>query len=209
MFVEMHVTVPLSTRLLIAAGNALKSPLSWIALAALLPMTIALIRLGRREGRIALRIDQLSLATPVFGSVLRKAVVSRFSRTLGTLLRSGVPLLEALDAANDVIENAVYSRLTGDLSAALREGSSIAVALERSSLFEGLFLQLVRVGEETGTLDAMLLRIADYYDLDVETAVATLSSVVEPILIIGLGALVGLIVGSILIPLYSTIGSIK
>ena len=209
MFAEMQVTLPWSTRLLIAAGNALKNPLTWIALAALPPMTIALIRIGRRERRIALWIDQLSFATPVFGIVLRKAVVSRFSRTLGTLLRSGVPLLEALNAANDVIENAVYSRLTGDLSAALREGSSIAVALERSSLFEGLFLQLVRVGEETGTLDAMLLRIADYYDLDVETAVATLSTVVEPILIIGLGALVGLIVASILIPLYSMIGSIK
>ncbi|MGA7569212.1 MAG: type II secretion system F family protein, partial [Candidatus Aquilonibacter sp.] len=73
----------------------------------------------------------------------------------------------------------------------------------------GLFLQLVRVGEETGTLDAMLLRIADYYELDVETTVATLGSVIEPILIIGLGALVGLIVASILIPLYSMIGSIK
>ena len=209
MFAEMHVTLPWSTRMLIAAGNALKNPLIWIAIAALPPATLALIRIGRREKRIAFRIDRFSLATPVFGSVLRKAVVARFSRTLGTLLRSGVPLLEALEAANDVAENAVYSRLARDLSVALREGSSIAAALERSSLFEGLFLQLLRVGEETGTLDVMLLRIADYYDLDVETAVATLGSVFEPILIIGLGALVGLIVASILIPLYSMIGSIK
>jgi type IV pilus assembly protein PilC len=107
------------------------------------------------------------------------------------------------------VENVVYSSFTRELGTALREGTPIAEALQRSGLFDGLFLQLVRVGEETGTLDAMLLRIADYYELDVETAVAALGSVVEPVLIIGLGALVGVIVASILIPLYSMIGSIK
>jgi type IV pilus assembly protein PilC len=209
MFAEMRVTLPWSTRVLIAAGNALKNPLVWGAVAAIPPLILGTIRAGRRSQRIAIRIDQFVLALPVFGAVLRKAVITRFSRTLGTLLLSGVPLLEAIGAANDVIDNAVYSRLTRDLSAALREGTSIAVALEQSSLFEGLFLQLVRVGEETGTLDAMLLRIADYYELDVETAVAALGSVIEPILMIALGALVGVIVASILIPLYSMIGSIK
>jgi len=209
MFAEMRVTLPWSTRVLIAAGNALKNPLVWGAVAASPPLILGTIRAGRRSQRIAIRIDQFVLALPVFGAVLRKAVITRFSRTLGTLLLSGVPLLEAIGAANDVIDNAVYSRLTRDLSAALREGTSIAVALEQSSLFEGLFLQLVRVGEETGTLDAMLLRIADYYELDVETAVAALGSVIEPILMIALGALVGVIVASILIPLYSMIGSIK
>ena len=209
MFAEMRVTLPWSTRVLIAAGNALKNPLVWGAVAAIPPLILGTIRAGRRSQRIAIRIDQFVLALPVFGAVLRKAVITRFSRTLGTLLLSGVPLLEAIGAANDVIDNAVYSRLTRDLSAALREGTSIAVALEQSSLFEGLFLQLVRVDEETGTLDAMLLRIADYYELDVETAVAALGSVIEPILMIALGALVGVIVASILIPLYSMIGSIK
>ncbi len=209
MFAEMRVTLPWSTRVLIAAGNALKNPLVWGAVAAIPPLILGTIRAGRRSQRIAIRIDQFVFALPVLGAVLRKAVITRFSRTLGTLLHSGVPLLEAIGAANDVIDNAVYSRLTRDLSAALREGTSIAVALEQSSLFEGLFLQLVRVGEETGTLDAMLLRIADYYELDVETAVAALGSVIEPILMIAIGALVGVIVASILIPLYSMIGSIK
>jgi type IV pilus assembly protein PilC len=125
------------------------------------------------------------------------------------LLHSGVPLLAALDAAQEVVENAVYSAFARDLVQALREGTPIAGALERSALFEGLVLQLVGVGEETGTLDAMLVRIAEYYELDVETAVSTLGSVVEPVLIIGLGALIGVIVASILVPLYSMIGSIK
>jgi type IV pilus assembly protein PilC len=208
-FVEMHITLPWSTRALIVAGNALKNPAVWIALGAMPFATSGLYRAVRRVESTAVRIDQLALAAPMIGVILRKSVIARFARTLGTLLRSGVPLLSALDAAQDVVENAVYTRFARDLVAALREGTPIAEALERSALFEGLVLQLVRVGEETGTLDAMLLRIAEYYELDVETAVTTLGSVVEPVLIIGLGALIAFIVASILVPLYSMIGSIK
>ncbi len=209
MFAEMHVTLPWTTRALIATGNTLQEPLVWLTLA-LIPIVIAgALRFGRRADRIAQRIDGFALVAPIFGAILRKAVIARFSRTLGALLCSGVPLLGALDAARDVVENAVYARFTEDLGTSLREGSSITAALERSTLFDGLFQQLVRVGEETGTLDSMLLRLAEYYELDVETAIAALGSVLEPVLIIGLGALVGLIVASILIPLYSMIGSIK
>ncbi len=208
-FAEMHVTLPWSTRALIIAGNGLKNPVVWLAMAATPLMIIGLVRAARRLEPVAERLDRLALAMPVFGGILGKAAVARFARTLGTLLRSGVPLLGALEAAQDVAGNGVYSRFTRELAGALREGTSMAAALERSSLFDGLFLQLVRVGEETGALDGMLMRIADYYELDIETAIAALGSVVEPILIIGLGAVVGFIVASILIPLYSMIGSIK
>jgi type IV pilus assembly protein PilC len=209
MFAEMRVALPWSTRALILAGNTLRSPLAWLALGAVPLAVAAVVQAARRAEPVAIRIDRCVLATPVLGGILRKSVIARFSRTLGTMLRSGVPLLDALDAGHDVVENVVYSTFTRELGTALREGTPVAVALERSGLFDGLFLQLVRVGEETGTLDAMLLRIADYYELDVETAVAALGSIVEPFLIIGLGALVGVIVASILIPLYSMIGSIK
>jgi type IV pilus assembly protein PilC len=209
MFGEMHVTLPWTTRALIAAGNALREPLVWVVLVLIPIAIVALVRTGRRVERVALQIDGASLALPIFGGILRKSLIARFSRTLGTLLRSGVPLLGALDAAHDVVENAVYARFTQHLGISLREGTPVAAALERSTLFDGLFKQLVRVGEETGTLDAMLLRIAEYYELDVETAIAALGSVLEPVLIIGLGALVGLIVASILVPLYSMIGSIR
>jgi type IV pilus assembly protein PilC len=209
MFAEMHVPLPWSTRALIVAGNALKNPAVWLALAAVPVAAAGLYRAVRRAAPIAVRIDQVLLAAPVIGALLRKSVIARLSRTLGTLLHSGVPLLAALDAAQEVVENAVYSAFARDLVQALREGTPIAGALERSALFEGLVLQLVGVGEETGTLDAMLVRIAEYYELDVETAVSTLGSVVEPVLIIGLGALIGVIVASILVPLYSMIGSIK
>ncbi len=209
MFVEMHVTLPWTTRALIATGNALREPPVWLAIGLLPVATFGVIRMCRRVERIALRLDAFSLSLPAFGRILRKSVIARFSRTLGTLLRSGVPLLTALDAAHDVVENAVYGRFTHELGVSLREGTPIAAALERNVLFDALFAQLVRVGEETGTLDAMLLRVAEYYELDVETAIAALGSVVEPVLIMGLGAIVGLIVASILVPLYSMIGSIK
>ncbi|HEX8806544.1 MAG TPA: type II secretion system F family protein, partial [Candidatus Aquilonibacter sp.] len=209
MFAEMHVTLPWTTRALIACGNALREPLVWLAIALAPPATVGMIRMGRRTERVALQLDSFSLVLPAFGGILRKSVIARFSRTLGTLLRSGVPLLAALDSAHDVVENAVYAHFTRELGVSLREGVPIAAAVERTALFDGLFAQLVRVGEETGTLDAMLLRIAEYYELDVETATAALGSIVEPVLIIGLGAIVGIIVASILIPLYSMIGSIR
>lgn len=209
MFAEMHVTLPWTTRALIATGDALREPATWFVLAIVPLIALGLIRAARRSERVSQRIDRTVLAVPIFGAILRKSVIARFSRTLGSLLRSGVPLLGALDATHDVMGNAVYARFTLDLATSLREGTPVAAALERGSLFDALFTQLVRVGEETGTLDAMLLRVAEYYELDVETAIAALGGVLEPVLIIGLGALVGLIVASILVPLYSMIGSIK
>jgi type IV pilus assembly protein PilC len=209
MFSEMHVPLPWTTRALIATGSALREPIVWLA-AALIPVAIAvLVRAGRRVERVAVGIDGVALALPIFGGILRKSLIARFCRTLGALLRSGVPLLVALDAAHDVVENALYAKLIQGLGTTLREGTPLTATLERSTLFDSLFKQLVRVGEETGTLDAMLLRIAEYYELDVETAIAALGSVLEPVLIMGLGALVGFIVASILVPLYSMIGSIR
>jgi len=209
MFAEMHVALPWTTRALILAGSGLRDPAVLVVLAAVPLFAVAFVRYGRRVEPLAVRIDGVILAAPVFGAIVRNSLIARFARTLGALLRSGVPMLGALDAARDVLDNAVYMRFAADLGRALREGTPIARAMECSGLFEGIVLQLVRVGEETGTLDAMLLRIADYYELDVETAVAALGSVVEPLLIVGLGAIVGVIVASILIPLYSMIGSIK
>jgi len=208
-FAQMHITMPWSTRALIVVGDGLKAPTVWLALVVIALTIIGLVRAARCVEPVAERLDRLALGMPVVGGILGKSAVARFARTLGTLLRVGVPLLGALEATQDVVGSGVYSRFTRELAGALREGVPMTAALERSSLFDGLFLQLVRVGEETGALDGMLLRIADYYEVDVETAIAALGSIVEPILIIGLGALVGVIVASILIPLYSMIGSIK
>lgn len=208
LFAQMHVNLPWTTRALIAVGTALRNPPAWMLGAFVSFAGATILRAARRVDRVAVRMDALALRVPLAGTILRKAAAARFARTLGALLRSGVPLLSALDAARDVAGNAVYAAAFGALGTALREGVPVADALERTALFDGLFLQLTRVGEETGTLDATLIRIAEYYDVEVETALATLGSVVEPLLIVVLGAIVGFIVASILIPLYATIGRI-
>jgi type IV pilus assembly protein PilC len=209
MFAQMHVPLPLVTRIVLTTGNALRRPVTWIAIAAA-PAAMLLLRYSiRRSALVEEWCHRLVIALPVAGDILQKGIVARLARTLGTLLRSGVPLLEAIETAGSVVENASYARYVTDISSALREGSSIAEALEPTPLRDGIFLALVRVGEETGTLDAMLLRIAEYYELDTETAVSALGSVLEPVLILALGSVVGLIVASIMIPLYSMIGSIK
>ncbi len=208
-FAEMHVALPPITRGVIAVGNVLRNPEAWPFLALIPGIWIATSFLARRVPAIQDRLDRLAFKIPVLGKVITRSIAARFSRTLGTLLRCGVPLLDAIDAARDVMENARYQHRLNDISEALRGGTSFADALERTSLYEGLFVQLVRVGEETGTLDSMLLRLADYYDLDIETSMSTLGSAIEPVLILVLGSVVGLIVASILIPLYSMIGSVK
>jgi type IV pilus assembly protein PilC len=208
MFAQMHVALPLSTRILLALGTALRSGETWVAIIALPPALAIGLRAAGRASRTRVTIDGLKLRLPVVGTIIRKAAIARFSRTLGTLLRSGVALMTALEAALDVVDNAVYRTAIETFGQALREGDPITAPLESCKLFDPLFIQLIAVGEETGALDAMLLRLAGYYEFDVETALATLGSVLEPMLIITLGAIVGTIVASILIPLYSIIGSI-
>ena len=209
MFSQMHVTLPLSTRVLIAAGMALQSPVVWLAALLTITGVVAGLRLGRRSAAGAHRLNSAMLAVPVIGPLLRKVIVARLARTLATLLRAGVEMIGALKAIEGVVDSAVYEDCIRTVSAALSMGHPIAKPLEESGLFDGLFLQLVRVGEETGSLDAMLLRVATYYELDIEMSIATLGSVIEPLLIVVLGSIVGTIVASILIPLYSIIGSIK
>ncbi len=209
MFSQMNVTLPISTRVLVAIGEALKSPIVAAVVLCAAPTLWVGLRRARRVPSLAQRVDRGMLSLPLFGRVVRKAIVARFSRTLGTLLRCGVPIVSALAATAEVVDNAVYRRCIETLVPGLRAGDPLTLPLQASRLFDPLFVQLIRVGEETGSLDAMLLRVAEYYEIDVETAMTTLGTVIEPILIIVLGAIVGTIVASILIPLYSIIGSIK
>ncbi len=209
MFTEMHVDLPVSTRILIAIGKALGTPLAWIALV-LVPCAFAVaVALIRRSPRLSLKCDELKLLLPAAGTILRNVAIARFTRTFGTLLESGVPIIGALHACEDVMDNCVYRCGVAKLSEALSNGDPLTTPMGASKLFDSLALQLVRVGEESGTLPTMLLRIASYCELDVETAIAQLGSIIEPVSMLFLGAVVGTIVASILIPLYSLIGSIK
>jgi general secretion pathway protein F len=147
--------------------------------------------------------DRWRLRAWVFGPLLLKREVARFARTLGTLLKSGVPLLQALEVVQDVVANAMVSRALKEVRVGVREGQGIAGPLGRSGVFPPLALQMVSVGEETGRLDEMLMRVAEYYERDTFTQVKRLTSLLEPALILVMGLAVGFVVISMLSAVFS------
>ncbi|MBV8490774.1 MAG: type II secretion system F family protein [Candidatus Eremiobacteraeota bacterium] len=210
MFAQMHTPLPLSTRMLIRASGLLSDPRLWVLLTASLAASTFVLRWAwRSETRFAFTMDSLRLHAPIVGSLSRNATVARFARTLGSLLGAGVDVLAALEAAAGVVSGCVYRRGLRDLVTSLQQGAPLGERLEATGLFDGIFLALARAGEESGTLDAMLLRLAEYYELEIETALSSLTSVLEPALMCILGAVIGAIVASIVLPLYSLIGEIR
>jgi type IV pilus assembly protein PilC len=210
MFEQMHVDLPPATRALIAAGALCRMPVAWLAAAgAVLSLGAAVRYLRRSERAPSVWFARAVLAIPVAGSIVSKSEVARFSRTLGTLLRGGVDVISALESARDVMGNLLYKRASTGVAGALHRGDSLYEALAGAALFDATFLQLVRAGEESGSLDSMLLRLAGYNEIDVETSLATLGSILEPALICILGGVIGTIVASVIVPLYSMIGSIR
>ncbi len=159
-----------------------------------------------RGGRLA--IDRVKLRMPIFGPLIEKTAIARMTRTLGTLLQSGVPILQALTIVRDTSGNEVVARGIQMVHDSVKEGENIAPPMEASNIFPPMVIGMVEVGEETGKLPDMLMRIADTYDDEVDNTVAALSSVIEPLLIVGLAVIVGTIVISLFLPMLSIIGQI-
>ncbi|MGH7549600.1 MAG: type II secretion system F family protein [Gemmatimonadota bacterium] len=206
-FVAAGVPLPLPTRIVIAASNLLLA--WWWAVAAGIGLAIWLVRAWYRtpDGRLA--IDRWLLRVPVLGPVLRKAAIARFSRTLGSLVESGVPILEGLEitartAGNRVIEDAVLASRVS-----IAGGDTISDPLRRSGVFPPMVTQMINVGEHTGGLDGMLAKISDFYEDEVEAAVGALTSIIEPIMIVVLGAIVGGMVVAMYLPIFDLIQTVQ
>jgi type IV pilus assembly protein PilC len=157
-----------------------------------------LIRLSR-AGNYAL--DRMTLWIPIVGRIVEKTIVARTMRTLGTLVSSGVPILESLSIVRETANNAVFERMFQRVYESIREGDTIAEPLRESRLVDDMVTNMVEVGEETGDLDTMLYKIADFYDEEVDTAVKSLISLLEPIMIIVLGGIIGTIVVALFLPM--------
>ncbi len=199
-FEDLNQALPLPTRVLIAVSTAFRA-YAWIALPLGFGLWIALRRYGRSpSGRLALH--RLVLRMPAVGRFVRVVAVSRFARTLGTLLMSGVPLLTALDISRSVLGNAVLEEAVARARKEVREGRSLSQALRATGEFSPVVCQMIGVGEESGALDSLLLKVADAFEARVEAAVATLTSVMEPLMILGLGVAVGFVVLAILLPIF-------
>ena len=145
--------------------------------------------------------DRMMLKLPVFGKLIRLVAVARFARTLATLMGSGVPLLNALAIVKNVLNNAVLAKVIDDARDGIREGASIAEPLEKSGEFPPMMTHMVRIGERTGQVESMLKNTADAYDAQVEAKVQTLTSALEPLIIVGMGVMVAFLMFSILMPM--------
>jgi type IV pilus assembly protein PilC len=154
-------------------------------------------------------LDQMKIHMPIFGVLVRKTAVARFTRTLGTLMTSGVPVLQALNIVKETVGNEVVSRAVVVIHDSVKEGENMAPPIAASKVFPPMVVSMVEVGEETGALPEMLMKIADSYDDDVDNTVAGLTSIIEPILIIGLALIVGTIVIALFMPLVSIIGKLS
>jgi general secretion pathway protein F len=199
MFEDMKATLPLITRVLIGVSNFARD-FWWVFVILAVGGIWAFLKWHKTpEGKA--KTDELVLKLPLFGNLVRMLSIARFSRTLSTLLKSGVPLLTALDIVKALLTNTVLAKVIEDARDAIREGESIAAPLKRSGQFPPIVYHMVAVGERSGQLEDMLLNVAVSYDSQVETRIAALTSLLEPLLIVGLGGIVAFIVFSILMPI--------
>ena len=160
------------------------------------------VRARRRSPPLRRRMDRLALRLPVFGTVLRKAAIARWTRTLATMFAAGVPLADSLDAVGGAAGNAVYLDASRAIGNDIGAGASLAAAMRDADVFDDMVTQLVAVGEESGSLDAMLSRVADLYEEEVDAAVASLSSLMEPAIMVVLGVLIGGLVVAMYLPIF-------
>jgi type IV pilus assembly protein PilC len=156
----------------------------------------------KRSRKMQRVMDRYLLKAPVFGDLIRKSVIARWNRTLSTMFSAGVPLVEALDSVGGASGNYVYQDGTKGIQSAVSTGTSLTVAVQNSDLFPNMVIQMIAIGEESGSLDAMLGKIADFYEQEVDDAVAALSSLMEPMIMVVLGVLIGGIVVSMYLPIF-------
>ncbi len=201
MFAEAGQALPLPTRIVVATSNFLKG---WGGLSLLIAIIGAFVGIKQwRKTEKGLKVtDALALKLPIVGDLIRKVSVAKFTRTLGTLLTSGVPILEGLmivarTAGNKIVEEAILTTRTS-----VSEGKTLAEPLTKFKVFPAMVTQMIAVGEATGALDSMLTKIADFYDDEVDAAVATLTSMLEPILMIFLGTTVGFVIIAMYMPIF-------
>jgi len=207
-FKQVKVQMPALTVMLMEISNFVKSPFGLGVLIGLPILAVVVLNLWGKTKGGRLAIDRMKLHAPLVGTIIKKSVIARFCRTLGTLLQSGVPILEALAIVKNATGNEVVSNAIGTVHDSIREGESIAEPLAACGVFDDIVINMIDVGEETGELDKMLLKISDNYDAEVDAAVSALMSVMEPILIVGLGFTVGFIVVALFLPLISLLEGI-
>jgi type IV pilus assembly protein PilC len=208
MFTGLGGTLPLPTAILLKLSKAAK----W-----LVPTMIVLAivsRIAYKRGRassadVRYHTDKVKLKIPIFGDLFQKVALSRFARTLALLLKAGVPVLQALDIVSQTTGNEVLSRAAQDVKESVRSGETMAAPLARHGVFPPMVVQMIGVGEDTGALDAMLDKVSDFYDQEVESTTESLTALIEPLMIAVLGGIVGSMIVALYMPMFSIFDLIK
>jgi type IV pilus assembly protein PilC len=201
MFADFGGTLPGPTQMVVNLSNFLQQWL-WLSLIALGVGAFLFFQARKRFPRFKYRTDALLLASPIFGSLLRKTAVARFTRTLGTMISSGVPILDALDICSRTAGNKVLEAALQKTRAAISEGKTIAEPLSQTKVFPQMVVQMIGVGEQTGAMDTMLNKIADFYDDEVDAAVDALTAMLEPLMMVFLGGSIGTILIAMYLPIF-------
>ena len=206
LFFNLGIPLPLPTRILIAVSDFARKYLLWgvLGAAATAAVTLRLLRSGERRAWL----DKMFLKLPVFGQLVQKVIVARFTRTLGILLKSGIPVVRALEVVKNTSGNILITRTVERVVEDVRQGQAIARSMGESGVFTPMVVQMVSVGEETGSLDQMLEKVALFYEREADAGIARLAAMVEPVIIIGMGVVIGFIVVAILLPYFQMLGSV-
>jgi len=201
MFKSFGSALPLPTQIVVNMSRFMKSNFIWIILAFVAVGFLFKKYRASKGGRRT--TDNLSLKLPIFGDMLKKVAVARFTRTLGTMIQSGVPILDALEIVARTSGNIILEEILFEVRGSIAEGQTIAEPLSENDIFPGMVIQMISVGEATGALDTMLEKIADFYDEEVDTAVEALTSMLEPLLMLFLGGAIGGLVIAMYLPIFS------
>ena len=207
MFASVQLELPMPTKIVIGASQFLIN--FWWAILAVAGLAVFSIRQYYATDQGKKKIDQMLLNAPVLGDLLRKSAVSRFTRTLGTLISSGVSILDGLEITAKTAGNRVIHDAVMDSRQSIAGGETIAAPLERSKVFPPMVISMIAVGEQTGGLDEMLTKIADFYDDEVDVAVGALLSLMEPIMIVVLGVIVGGMVVAMYLPIFDMVNAVQ
>jgi len=206
MFASFGQALPAPTQLVVAMSNFVKSKILFIIGGIIL--LAVLFRQFRKTASGRRILDSLSLKLPIFGDLLKKTAVARFTRTLGTMLASGVPILDSLEIVAKTAGNVIIEEIILDVRGSIAEGQTIAEPLSENDVFPGMVIQMIAVGEATGALDIMLGKIADFYDKEVDAAVEALTSMLEPLLMLFLGGSIGGLVVAMYLPIFTMAGAV-
>jgi type IV pilus assembly protein PilC len=207
MFESLGGTLPLPTRILVWLSNFMK----W----AIVPIAVALGAFAywwskhKNDRGVRERVDPWKLKAPVFGQIARKLAIARFTRNFGTMIHAGVPILQALDIVGTTSGNVVIEHATKDVQDSVRRGESLAGPLAAHPVFPPMVVQMIAVGEDTGALDAMLQKVADFYDQEVEATTEQLTSLIEPIMIVVIGSIIGAMVVGLYMPIFGIFNLIE